>query len=145
MFVIQVHVLMLMLLHKNLTFPTSVPWFWGSVAHSQWRIIVRAPDWTSSAIPRRGSDLAGSTWIFGNIAVRLSVLICVWSIVSYCRYASESGEQSVLESMKDYLISTIQRTFEVSVEQAECLYSELLQCTRKKNLVSSCCAGFALK
>ena len=63
----------------------------------------------------------------------------------YCRYASESGEQSVLESMKDYLISTIQRTFEVGVEQAECLYSELLQCTRKKNLVSSHSTGFALK
>jgi hypothetical protein len=28
--------------------------------NSQWRIIVRAPDWTSSAIPRWGSDLAGS-------------------------------------------------------------------------------------
>lgn len=55
------------------------------------------------------------------------------------RYASdsESGEQTVLESMKDYLISTIQRTFEVGTEQAECLYGELLQCTRKKNLVSN--------
>lgn len=38
--------------------------------------------------------------------------------------------------MKDYLIGTIQRTFEVGLEQAECLYNELLQCTRKKNLVS---------
>ncbi|XP_069671775.1 transient receptor potential cation channel trpm isoform X1 [Periplaneta americana] len=52
------------------------------------------------------------------------------------KYASESGEQTVLESMKDYLINTIQRTFEVSVEQSECLYSELLQCTRKKNLIT---------
>ncbi|XP_075216680.1 transient receptor potential cation channel, subfamily M isoform X1 [Lycorma delicatula] len=52
------------------------------------------------------------------------------------KYASESGEQTVLESMKDYLISTIQRTFEVGTEQAECLYSELLQCTRKKNLIT---------
>lgn len=51
------------------------------------------------------------------------------------RYASETGEQTVLESMKDYLISTIQRTFEVGTEQAECLYIELLQCCRKKNLV----------
>ncbi|KAK4884574.1 hypothetical protein RN001_000845 [Aquatica leii] len=49
---------------------------------------------------------------------------------------SESGEQTVLESMKDYLISTIQRTFEVGLDQAECLYSELLQCTRKKNLIT---------
>jgi hypothetical protein len=31
-FVIHVHVLVLMLLHKNLTFPTSVPWSRGSVA-----------------------------------------------------------------------------------------------------------------
>lgn len=38
--------------------------------------------------------------------------------------------------MKDYLISTIQRTFEVGLEQAECLYGELLQCTRKKNLIT---------
>lgn len=53
------------------------------------------------------------------------------------RYASDSetGEQPVLESMKDYIINTIQRTFEVGCEQAECLYTELLQCTRKKNLV----------
>jgi hypothetical protein len=28
--------------------------------NSQWRIIVRAPDWISSVIPRRGNDLAGS-------------------------------------------------------------------------------------
>ncbi|GLH02373.1 Transient receptor potential cation channel, partial [Gryllus bimaculatus] len=38
--------------------------------------------------------------------------------------------------MKDYLIGTIQRTFEVGLEQAECLYSELLQCTSKKNLIT---------
>ncbi|KAG8245245.1 Transient receptor putative cation channel sub M member 7 [Homalodisca vitripennis] len=52
------------------------------------------------------------------------------------KYASENGEQTVLESMKDYLITTIQRTFEVGTEQAECLYKELLQCTYKKNLVT---------
>ncbi|KAK6630175.1 hypothetical protein RUM44_005731 [Polyplax serrata] len=52
------------------------------------------------------------------------------------KYASESGEQTVLENMKDYLIGTIQRTFEVGSEQSECLYSELLQCTRKKNLIT---------
>lgn len=54
----------------------------------------------------------------------------------YIRYASETGEQTVLESMRDYLIGTIQKTFEVGLQQAECLYGELLQCTRKKNLVS---------
>ncbi|XP_063221522.1 transient receptor potential cation channel trpm isoform X3 [Bacillus rossius redtenbacheri] len=52
------------------------------------------------------------------------------------KHSSENGEQTVLEEMKDYLIGTIQRTFEVGTEQAECLYSELLQCTRKKNLIT---------
>nr|XP_049701125.1 transient receptor potential cation channel trpm isoform X7 [Helicoverpa armigera] len=52
------------------------------------------------------------------------------------KYASETGEQTVLESMRDYLISTIQKTFEVGLQQAELLYGELLQCTRKKNLIT---------
>ncbi|CAG4987121.1 unnamed protein product [Colias eurytheme] len=52
------------------------------------------------------------------------------------KYASETGEQTVLESMRDYLIGTIQKTFEVGLQQAECLYGELLQCTRKKNLIT---------
>ncbi|XP_045452338.1 transient receptor potential cation channel trpm [Melitaea cinxia] len=52
------------------------------------------------------------------------------------KYASETGEQTVLESMRDYLVNTIQKTFEVGTQQAECLYSELLQCTRKKNLIT---------
>lgn len=39
--------------------------------------------------------------------------------------------------MKEYLINTIERTFEVGSDQAECLYNELLECTRKKNLVST--------
>ncbi|XP_014259871.1 transient receptor potential cation channel trpm [Cimex lectularius] len=49
---------------------------------------------------------------------------------------SETGEQPLLENMKDHLIDTIQRTFEVGPEQGECLYNELLQCTRKKNLIT---------
>lgn len=52
-----------------------------------------------------------------------------------CRYASDGEEQPVLESMRDYLIGTIQKTFEVGLDQAEKLYQELLQCTRNKNLV----------
>ncbi|KAJ1521079.1 hypothetical protein ONE63_002785 [Megalurothrips usitatus] len=52
------------------------------------------------------------------------------------KYASENGEQSVLENMKEYLISTIMRIFEVGPEQAECLYQELLACTRKKHLIT---------
>ncbi|XP_068620258.1 transient receptor potential cation channel trpm [Battus philenor] len=52
------------------------------------------------------------------------------------KYAAESGEQTVLESMRDYIIGIIQKTFEVGLQQAECLYNELLQCTRKKNLIT---------
>lgn len=37
--------------------------------------------------------------------------------------------------MREYLLTTIQKTFEVGIDQAECLYQELLQCTRNKNLV----------
>lgn len=56
----------------------------------------------------------------------------------YCfsnRYAADGEEQTVLESMREYLINTIQKTFEIGIEQADCLYQELLQCTRNKNLV----------
>lgn len=53
-----------------------------------------------------------------------------------CRYASDGEEQPVLESMREYLIGTIQKTFEVGLDQSEKLYQELLQCTRNKNLVS---------
>lgn len=42
----------------------------------------------------------------------------------------------MLESMRDYLLNTIQKTFEVTIDQAECLYQELLQCTRNKNLIT---------
>lgn len=51
------------------------------------------------------------------------------------RYAADGEEQTVLESMRDYLLSTIQKTFEVGIDQAERLYQELLECTRNKNLV----------
>ncbi|XP_020712699.1 transient receptor potential cation channel trpm isoform X4 [Ceratitis capitata] len=52
------------------------------------------------------------------------------------KYASDGEEQPVLESMRDYLITTIQKTFEVGFDQAEKLYQELLQCTRNKNLIT---------
>ncbi|XP_034479798.1 transient receptor potential cation channel trpm isoform X2 [Drosophila innubila] len=52
------------------------------------------------------------------------------------KYASDGEEQPVLESMRDYLIGTIQKTFEVSFDQAEKLYQELLECTRNKNLIT---------
>ncbi|XP_032590559.1 transient receptor potential cation channel trpm isoform X3 [Drosophila grimshawi] len=52
------------------------------------------------------------------------------------KYASDGEEQPVLESMRDYLIGTIQKTFEVGLDSAEKLYQELLQCTRNKNLIT---------
>ncbi|XP_059613216.1 transient receptor potential cation channel trpm isoform X3 [Phlebotomus argentipes] len=52
------------------------------------------------------------------------------------KYAADGEEQTVLESMRDYLLNTIQKTFEVTIDQAECLYQELLQCTRNKNLIT---------
>lgn len=69
-----------------------------------------------------------------NIGMYLSN-ISIHSRSLYFRYASDGEEQTVLESMRDYLLSTIQKTFEVGIDQAECLYQELLQCTRNKNLV----------
>ncbi|XP_061933895.1 transient receptor potential cation channel trpm isoform X3 [Apis cerana] len=57
------------------------------------------------------------------------------------KYASEGdGEngdiEGPLESMREHLLDTIKRTFKVSAEQASQLYSELLQCTRKKHLIT---------
>lgn len=63
-----------------------------------------------------------------------SFILSIYNSMFY-RYASDGEEQTVLESMRDYLLSTIQKTFDVGIDQAECLYQELLQCTRNKNLV----------
>ena len=53
------------------------------------------------------------------------------------KYALDSGEtSSVLDGMKEQLVTTIQRTFNVDVYQAEKLYAELLQCVKKKNLIT---------
>ncbi|XP_076682036.1 transient receptor potential cation channel, subfamily M isoform X4 [Andrena cerasifolii] len=57
------------------------------------------------------------------------------------KYASEgdgeSGEnEGPLESMREHLLDTIKRAFSVSPEQACQLYSELLQCTRRKHLIT---------
>ncbi|KAL7047046.1 hypothetical protein ACKWTF_002774 [Chironomus riparius] len=51
------------------------------------------------------------------------------------KYANEN-DQGLLDSMKDYILNMIMKTFEVGVEQAECLYNELLQCTKYKNLIT---------
>uniref|UniRef100_A0A182Y860 Transient receptor potential cation channel trpm n=1 Tax=Anopheles stephensi TaxID=30069 RepID=A0A182Y860_ANOST len=59
----------------------------------------------------------------------------VW-VRGFCRYATDNGEQTVLESMHDYVLGIIQKTFEVSSEQAEQLFQELLQCTKNKNLIT---------
>ncbi|XP_023245943.1 transient receptor potential cation channel trpm [Copidosoma floridanum] len=55
------------------------------------------------------------------------------------KYASENEseeEEGPLESMRDHLLDTIKRTFKVSSEQANQLYLELLQCVRKKHLIT---------
>ncbi|XP_031782186.1 transient receptor potential cation channel trpm isoform X6 [Nasonia vitripennis] len=55
------------------------------------------------------------------------------------KYASENEseeEEGPLESMRDHLLDTIKRTFKVSPEQANQLYSELLQCVRRKHLIT---------
>lgn len=53
------------------------------------------------------------------------------------KYASENSEQSqLLETMKDYLINMIMKTFEVGADQADRLYNELLQITKYKNLIT---------
>ncbi|XP_014296022.1 transient receptor potential cation channel trpm isoform X2 [Microplitis demolitor] len=56
------------------------------------------------------------------------------------KYAVEGDSDSTsdvrLESMKEHLFEKIKDTFKVSQEQAAQLYSELLQCTRKKHLIT---------
>ncbi|KAK0173426.1 hypothetical protein PV328_006622 [Microctonus aethiopoides] len=47
-----------------------------------------------------------------------------------------SSSDGTFEGMKEHLLETIKNTFKVSPEQALQLYSELLQCTRKKNLIT---------
>lgn len=38
--------------------------------------------------------------------------------------------------MKEYIIATIQRAFEVAAELADGLFAELMQCVENKHLVS---------
>ncbi|XP_050524701.1 transient receptor potential cation channel trpm isoform X1 [Daktulosphaira vitifoliae] len=52
------------------------------------------------------------------------------------KYASDTGEQTVLENMKEYILDNIRRAFEIGQEQAECLYQELLECTKYKNMIT---------
>lgn len=53
------------------------------------------------------------------------------------KYASEHSDQSnLLETMKDYLIGMIMKTFEIGHDQADRLYFELLQITKYKNLIT---------
>lgn len=54
------------------------------------------------------------------------------------KYANDNNmnQSQVLESMKDYLINMMMKTFEVNTEQADRLYCELLQITKYKNLIT---------
>lgn len=64
----------------------------------------------------------------------------IFIFIGFSRYAVEGDSDSTgdvrLESMKEHLFEKIKDTFKVSQDQAAQLYSELLQCTRKKHLVS---------
>jgi transient receptor potential cation channel subfamily M protein 3 len=53
------------------------------------------------------------------------------------KYATETGESStVLDGMREQLLAAIQRTFHVHQSQADKLLAELLQCVKKKNLIT---------
>lgn len=52
------------------------------------------------------------------------------------KYASENSDSKFLETMKDYLINMIVKTFEVNADQAEQLYFELLEIAKFKNLIT---------
>ncbi|CAH0550311.1 unnamed protein product [Brassicogethes aeneus] len=53
-------------------------------------------------------------------------------IISFmCKY-----EYSVVKTMKDYIVATIQRAFEVTIELAEGLFCELLQCVENRHLIT---------
>ncbi|XP_066244869.1 transient receptor potential cation channel trpm isoform X10 [Euwallacea similis] len=52
-------------------------------------------------------------------------------IAFMCKY-----ECSMLKTMKEYIIATIQRAFEVAAELADGLYSELMMCVENKHLIT---------
>ena len=53
------------------------------------------------------------------------------------KYATETGESStILDGMREQLLAAIQRTFHVHQSQADKLLAELLQCVKKKNLIT---------
>ncbi|XP_049817373.1 transient receptor potential cation channel trpm isoform X2 [Aethina tumida] len=52
-------------------------------------------------------------------------------IAFMCKY-----EYSVVKTMKEYIVATIQRAFEVPIELAEGLFCELLQCVENRHLIT---------
>ena len=52
------------------------------------------------------------------------------------RYAGEDGDLGVIEEMRDELLHTIKKTFDVSSEQASQLFLELRQCIKRRNLIT---------
>ncbi|KAJ8947842.1 hypothetical protein NQ318_009987 [Aromia moschata] len=52
-------------------------------------------------------------------------------IAFMCKY-----ECSVLKTMKNYIIATIQRAFEIAPELADGLFAELMQCVENKHLIT---------
>ena len=57
-------------------------------------------------------------------------------IILFLRYAGEDGDPGLLDEMHDQLRITIQKTFNVTPELAAKLHEELIQCVKRKHLVS---------
>ena len=57
-------------------------------------------------------------------------------IILFLRYAGEDGDPGLLDEMHDQLRMTIQKTFNVTPELAAKLHEELIQCVKRKHLVS---------
>ncbi|KAK2725510.1 hypothetical protein QYM36_000114 [Artemia franciscana] len=52
------------------------------------------------------------------------------------RYIDENGDYTLLDSLREQMTTTIAKTFRVNMEKAKVLYSEILQCVKKKNLIT---------
>ncbi|XP_065569239.1 transient receptor potential cation channel trpm-like isoform X2 [Artemia franciscana] len=52
------------------------------------------------------------------------------------RYIDENGDSTLLDSLREQMTTTIAKTFRVDMEKAKVLYFEILQCVKKKNLIT---------
>ena len=52
------------------------------------------------------------------------------------KYTFDNDNEIAIKSIKDYLLTTIQRNFSVNVEQSETVFDDLIKCAKHKSLVS---------